>query len=497
MTTFRRRMPMVDSPRVWFLAPEAAPFAKTGGLADVIGSLPAALKALGLEVSIGLPFYGVVRQEGFSVTPVLHGLDVPLGTGALACNVWAGETAEGVPAYFFEREDLFDRPQLYGNSAGDYYDNLERFSFFCRAALLFAKRVGLRMNVLHCHDWQTGLVPAYLKMLFREDPFFSHTATVFTIHNVGYQGLFPMEKFPVCGVPVSELHPEGMEYWGQFSLLKSGIVYADALTTVSPRYSREIQGTEFGLGMDGILRKRSHVLHGILNGADYTLWDPSTDRHIVSNYRRGAMEGKQENKAYLLEEIGLDPSLLDRPALAFISRLSAQKGGDLLLAVAEDLVEQGGVLLILGKGEEAFERAFRELGEKHRDRVAVRIDFDEPLSHRMLAGADLLLVPSRYEPCGLTQLYALRYGTVPVVRATGGLDDTITPFDPVSGEGNGFKFSGYEPEAFLSSIRAALELFHRPTPWKRIMDNAMAADFPWKRSAQSYAELYRSIVRMD
>ncbi|MEW6667194.1 MAG: glycogen synthase GlgA [Thermodesulfobacteriota bacterium] len=486
---------MVESPRVWFLAPEATPFAKTGGLADVVGSLPGALKALGLDVSIGLPLYRVVRQEGFSVTPVLHGLDVPLGRGTLACNVWAGETAEGIPAYFFEREDLFDRPNLYGNSAGDYYDNLERFSFFCRAALVFARRAGLRMNVLHAHDWQTGLIPAYLKTLYREDAFFSDTACVFSIHNIGYQGLFPMEKFPLCGMPVSEAHPEGMEYWGQFSLLKAGIVYADALTTVSPRYSREIQGPEFGLGMDGILRKRSHVLQGILNGADYTLWDPLTDRHIVSNYRRGDMKGKQENKAHLLGETGLDPSLLDRPALAFISRLSAQKGGDLLLAVAEDLVKQGALLFVLGKGEEAYERGFRELGEGHRDRVAVRIDFDEPLSHRMLAGADMLLVPSRYEPCGLTQLYALRYGTVPVARATGGLDDTITPFDPVTGEGNGFKFSGYEPQAFLSSIRAALEVFDRPASWRRVIENGMAADFSWRSSAERYAELYRAVVR--
>jgi starch synthase len=486
---------MVDSPRVWFLAPEAAPFAKTGGLADVVGSLPGALKALGLEVSIGLPLYRVVRQEGFSVTPVLHGLEVPLGTGTLACKVWAGETAEGVPAYFFEREDLFDRPNLYGTPAGDYYDNLERFTFFCRAALLFARKAGLRMNVLHCHDWQTGLVPAYLRTLYREDPFFSETSCVFTIHNIGYQGLFPGEKFPLCGIPVSQYHPEGMEYWGQVSLLKSGIVYADALTTVSPRYSREIQIPEFGFGMDGILRKRARVLHGILNGADYFQWDPSTDRHILSNYRRGDTEGKQENKAYLFEETGLDPSLLDQPALAFISRLSDQKGGDLLLAVAEDLVRLGGVLFVLGKGEEVYERAFRELAERHRDRVAVRIDFDEPLAHRMLAGADLLLVPSRYEPCGLTQIYALRYGTVPVVRATGGLDDTVTSFDPASGEGNGFKFSGYKPQAFLASIRAALDLFHQPTQWERLMENGMEADFSWKRSAQRYAEIYQSISK--
>ena len=298
-----------------------------------------------------------------------------------------------------------------------------------------------------------------------------------------------------AAIPVSEVHPEGMEYWGQFSLLKSGIVYAEALTTVSPRYSREIQSPEFGLGMDGILRKRSHALHGILNGADYALWDPATDRHILSNYHRGDVNGKRENKSYLLEETGLDPSLLDRPALAFISRLSGQKGGDLLLAVAEDLVKQGGLLFILGKGEEVYERAFRELGERHRDRVAVVIDFDEALAHRIMAGADLLLVPSLYEPCGLTQMYALRYGTVPVVRATGGLEDTITSFDPASGGGNGFKFSGYEPQAFLSAIRSALELFDQPTRWKRLMENGMKADFSWDRSARSYADLYQSVVR--
>lgn len=485
---------MNDTLKVWFLSPEVAPFAKTGGLADVAGSLPVALKRLGVDVRVGMPFYRAVKKKGFSLRRVSSSAWAPLWDNWLSSDVFETETQDGVPVYLFDREDLFDRPNLYRTPQGDYYDNLERFAFFCQVALFFARGAGFRFDVVHCHDWQTGLVPAYLKTLLALDPFFSKSASLFTIHNVGYQGLFPAEKLRICRIPPEEFHMEGIEYWGQLSLLKAGIVYADAVTTVSPTYSKEIRTPEFGFGMDGILRKRSAGLHGILNGADYGVWDPATDRHIRARYGPWDLEGKRTCKEALLEETGLERTLVDRPLLAMISRLSGQKGSDLLLEIAGDLVELEAGLVVLGTGEEIFQKRLRRLGEKYPSKIAVKIGFDESLAHRIIAGADILLIPSRYEPCGLTQLYALRYGTVPVVRATGGLEDTVAAYDPGTGDGNGFKFLAYDPGAFLDAVRRAIDLFKDKETWRGIMITGMREDFSWDRSARGYLDLYLSIV---
>jgi starch synthase len=479
---------------ILFLSPEVAPYAKTGGLADVAGSLPGALKRLGADVSVGLPLYRSVKEGSFQRYLALKGLQVPLAGQTLAGNVYAAETEDGVPVYFFEREDLYDRPNLYRNAEGDYYDNLERFAFFSRAALLFARAAGMSFDVIHCHDWQTGLIPAYLSTLYRTDPFFSSTATLFTIHNIGYQGLFPREKLAVCGLPPETYHPEGVEYWGGISLLKAGIVYSDAVTTVSPTYSREIQTSEFGLGMEGILRNKSAALHGILNGADYSVWDPATDPHIASNYDSRRLSGKAANKAALLEEIGLDPALLKRPVLGMTSRLSHQKGCDLLIPVLDELVRMNVGLVILGEGEERYEKPLLEAAERYPGKVSVTVGFDEALAHRIMAGADVFLVPSLYEPCGLTQMYALKYGTVPVVRATGGLEDTIEDFDPRNKTGNGFKFGPYDANAFFLSIQRAVDLWADEENWERLMREGMAADFSWTRSGERYLELYQSLL---
>jgi starch synthase len=481
--------------KVWFLSPEVEPFAKTGGLADVAGALPRALHSLGVDVRIGLPYYRVIKDQNISTTETLAELEVPLADLVLPCKVLETQTKEGIRVYFFEREDLFDRPQLYGNAEGDYYDNLERFSFFCRAAILFAKRIGFAFDVVHCHDWQTGLVPGYIKSIYRNDPFFSNAASVFTIHNIGYQGLFPSSKLDVCGIPSWEFHPDGIEYWGNISLLKAGLVYSDVLTTVSPKHSEEIQTPEFGRGMEGVLKNRAQDLHGILNGADYSVWDPARDPHIVVPYQPGAMEGKKKNKHALVEEMGLNPLLTAQPVLGMISRLSSQKGCDLLVEILEKLVKLKVGLVVLGSGEEKYESILVRLAGQHRDSVAVRIGFDDPLAHRIIAGADMLLVPSLYEPCGLTQMYALRYGTVPVVRATGGLDDTIVEFDPEENKGNGFKFGPYEANAFLTAIRRAIDVFKDGKPWQRLMQNGMKENFSWDRSARQYSEIYESVVR--
>ncbi len=484
---------MSKSPKVWFLAPEVAPFAKTGGLADVAGALPCALKKLGVDVRVGLPFYGMVRDGNFSVRKVVKGLEVPLGDRILQGDVLETATNEGVPVYLFDRKGFFDRDNLYGTPDGDYPDNLERFAYFSRAALLFAKKAGFHFDVVHCHDWQTGLMPAYLKTLYSTDPFFSQVASVFTIHNMGYQGLFPADNLSISGLPASEFHPEGVEYWGNISLLKAGILYADATTTVSPTYSQEIQTPEFGMGMDAILRKRSADLYGILNGVDYNAWDPATDPHLAAHYGPGDMGGKRSCKHDLVNETGLDQRLMARPLFAMISRLAAQKGCDLLVQIAEDVLGLDAGLVILGAGENKYQQALVELGQKYSGNMAVRIGFDESLAHRIMAGADMLLVPSMYEPCGLTQIYALKYGTVPIVRATGGLDDTIEQFDPDSGTGTGFKFVDYDANAFLRQIKDALRIYDSKGAWAQVVKNGMRADFSWAESAREYVLLYEKV----
>lgn len=484
---------MRDSLSVWFLASEVAPFAKTGGLADVAGALPSALRKFGVDVRVGLPFYRMAKDGSFEMQKVLEGLEVPLGDTRLVGDVLATSTEEGVPVYLFDREDLFDRPYLYGTPEGDYPDNLERFTYFCRAALLFAEKAGLQFDVVHCHDWQTGLIPAYLKTLYRADPFFSGVSSVFTIHNMGYQGLFPREKLSACGIPISEFHPAGIEYWNKISLLKAGIVYADAITTVSPRYGREIETPEFGMGMDDILKKRSADLCGILNGVDYSVWDPARDPHVPANYSPQRMTGKRRCKESLIQEMGLDPSMRKMPLLGMISRLDAQKGLDLLVQILDELLSLDVGLVILGAGDEHIQKAIQETAESHPGRLGLEIGFNDPLAHRIMAGADMLLVPSRYEPCGLTQIYALKYGTAPIVRATGGLDDTIQQFDPGSGKGNGFKFVEYEAKAFLGRIREALKVFHDGPGWMKLVENGMQADFSWEKSAREYIRLYEKI----
>lgn len=486
---------MAEKLKVFFLSPEVVPFAKTGGLADVAGALPGALKKLGADVRVGLPYYRMIKEQSLSTVKALEGLDVPLGDQILRGDVLATETEDGIPVYFFEREDLFDRPNLYGTPEGDYYDNLERFAFFSQAALLFAKEIRFDFDVVHCHDWQTGLVPVYLKTLYKTDPFLSGAVSVFTVHNIGYPGIFPRDKLPVSGLPAGEYHMAGIEYWGNMSLLKAGIVYSDAITTVSPKYSQEIQTSEYGMGMEGILSGRRVFLHGILNGVDYVLWNPATDTHVPANYSLQEPAGKKRCKESLMKEMGLDPALKERPLLAMISRLSTQKGLDLLVHILDEVLEFDVGLVVLGSGDEKIQRAIQGAADRHSGRVGMKIGFDEPLAHRIMAGADILLIPSRYEPCGLTQMYALKYGTVPVVRATGGLDDTIVPFDARTGDGNGFKFGPYEAGAFLETIREAVELFNDSRTWKTLVANGMKADFSWDRSAQSYLDLYQSLLR--
>ena len=480
---------------ILFLSSEAIPFAKTGGLADVAGSLPDALRRLGADVRLVIPFYRVIKEGNFDVRPLFNNLTVRVGNEKLTANVFESKTKLGVPIYLIECDELYDRPNLYGNSAGDYSDNLERFTFFSHAALLLTKLLNRRFDVIHCHDWQTGLVPALLKGPYNDQANLSGSASVFTIHNIGYQGIFSEDKFWITGLPRSEFfHLEGLEYWGKICLLKAGIVYSDAITTVSPNYARELQTSEYGRGMEGILQKRRSWLHGILNGVDYSYWNPAHDTCIASNYSPENMEGKRHCKKALIREMNLDITLETRPLLGIISRLEAQKGLDLLVQILDDILSLDVGLVVLGSGNGPVQAAIEEACRRHPGRVGIYIGFNEILAHRILAGADMFLVPSRYEPCGLTQMYALKYGAVPVARATGGLEDTVAQFVPETNQGTGFKFGPYDPAAFLAAIKHAIEFYTVPDAWKQVMMNGMVADFSWNYSARRYRDLYQSLI---
>jgi starch synthase len=481
--------------KVLLLSPEVMPFAKTGGLADVAGSLPAALKRLGADVRLVLPFYRVIREGAFETRPLIEDLEIPIGTEKLTAGILETKTDDNVPVYFVEREDMYDRPHLYGGPRGDYYDNLERFAFFSHAALRLTQALSLVPDIIHCHDWQTGLVPALLNGPYVDIPSLRGTQTVFTIHNIGYQGIFPEEKLLLTGLSRPEFfHREGMEYWGKISLLKAGIVYSQVITTVSAKYAKEIQTPEFGFGMEGILKHRQAFLHGILNGVDYRIWDPKRDPHLAAKYSSKKKTGKQQCKKALIRELGLVPSVQERPLLGMVSRLDAQKGLDLLVKNLDHILSLDVGLVVLGSGDQHIRLAIEKAAKKYPGHLGLHIGFNESLAHRIMAGVDIFLIPSRYEPCGLTQMYALKYGAVPVVRATGGLDDTVVHFDPKTGEGNGFKFGPYDPAAFLEAIQEGVSLFQNSKNWRKIMDNGMRATFSWDRSAEKYIKLYRSLI---
>lgn len=482
--------------KILMASPEAVPFAKTGGLADVAGSLPPALLRQGVEPALVLPGYRTILDGGLSWRPMITDMDVPLGNATLKADVLESQTVEGVRVYLIERADLFDRPNLYGDQHGDYDDNLERFSFFCHGVLRLANQLSIKPDILHLHDWQTGLIPALLKGPYADWPNLSGMPTVFTIHNLGYQGNFGGDRLPVTGLPYSQFfHMGGVEYWGNFSLLKSGIVYAHAVTTVSPTYAREIQTDEGGIGMAPVLRSRGGDVRGILNGVDYSIWNPDTDPLIEANYTAHEPAGKNSCKTALIKELQLDNELTALPLLCMISRLDVQKGFDLLISTIDDIMKTAAGLVILGSGNEWLTNTLLEIQRRFLGRMAFKQGFDAKLAHRMIAGADIFLMPSLYEPCGLTQMYALKYGTVPVVRGTGGLEDTVTSYDPSTGEGNGFKFDAYEKDDFLRSVQEALATFGNRGAWTLLRKNGMNMDFSWDRSAGEYISIYNSVQR--
>jgi starch synthase len=470
-----------------FAASECVPFSKTGGLADVVGALPRALAALGHQVSVYLPRY---RQTKLAdPQTVVRSVTIPFDDKYRFCSVVTAGSSAGVRFYFVEYPPYFDREQLYGSPAGDYPDNAERFAMFSRAVLEASKVLGVP-HVFHCHDWQSALVPVMLRTLYAEDPAFRDVATVFTIHNMGYQGLFPPDTLPLLMLPWELLTISQMEFFGQVNFLKGALAFSDYVTTVSKKYSQEIQTTEYGFGLEGVLRQRAATVTGILNGVDYDEWSPQTDKFIAAKYSPQDLSGKRKCKQDLLNAFGIANVEAKVPVIGIVSRFAAQKGFDLISQIMDRLAREEMIVVALGTGDKPYEEMFQRLNKQFPNRIAAKVAFDNAIAHKIEAGADMFLMPSRYEPCGLNQIYSLKYGTIPIVRATGGLDDTIEPWDARTGKGTGFKFSDYTGEALLATIKQALLSYQDPSSWQTLMRNGMGRDFSWGASAREYGKIY-------
>jgi len=473
--------------RILFVASEALPYAKTGGLADVIEALPRALVKLGHEIAVFLPRYRGVKTSSV----VVPSMTIPQSTRLRFPAVASGGIHRGVRYFFLDDPFYFDREGIYGDRNHEFPDNAERFTEFSRAAIELAKQIWLP-DLIHCHDWQTGLVPVLLRTSYGDDQVVRNIPVVFTIHNMGYHGVFPKQAMEWAGIPPGVFHPNGMEFFGNLNFLKGGLIYSDYLTTVSRKYAQEIQTPEFGFGLEGVVRTRSDRLVGILNGVDYSSWSPDRDSLIPMKYSAKNLLGKKECKAALLEEFKLLKDNPNRPVIGIVSRFADQKGFDLIAQIARELTHEDMLLAVLGTGDRRYEELFRALASDFPGRVGAAIAYDNRLAHLVEAGSDIFLMPSRYEPCGLNQIYSLRYGTVPVVRATGGLDDTIDQFDLENGTGTGFKFLEYSGGALMHAIRQALHHYSDEGVWKRIQLNGMAKDFSWNTSAAEYAKLYEA-----
>jgi starch synthase len=477
---------------VAFVSAELTPYAKTGGLADISAALPKALAKAGHKVTVFLPRYGAIPYPPGEFAGSLH---VPVDDVHRSAGFYRKPLARGLTVVFVEHPPFFERPFLYGTpDGGEYGDSPLRFAFFSRAAIEYFRARGERPDVFHANDWHTGLLPVYLKSFYSADPTLHRLPTVFTIHNIAYQGNFGRETVDVLGLPW-HLGRDALAYDGGISYLKGGILFSEALNAVSPQYAREIQTPEMAYGFDPIVRSRAADLVGILNGVDYEEWDPRADPHIAKPYSPKDLSGKAACKADLLRTFGL-PAEPDLPVVGIVSRLVHQKGFDIVVSAWYDLIQRPLRMVVLGTGDPGVQDGFRALAARAPDRFAVRFAYDEALAHKVEAGADMFLMPSRFEPCGLTQMYSLRYGTVPVVRATGGLVDTVEPWDPATGRGTGFRFDHPDGTGMMWALDQAVRAYQDREGWERLMKNGMAKDFSWTRSAREYVDLYRRAIAM-
>jgi starch synthase len=476
--------------QIVFAASECVPYAKTGGLADVVGALPPELVKLGHKVTVYLPLYAAVRQQlSGQLNYPLPSITIPFQHYNRFAGIVDGGMRDGVQFYFVDCPELFDRPGFYGTATGEYPDNAERFALFCRAVLEATKQLGVP-EIFHVHDWQAALIPVYLRTVYASDPLLNRVGVVLTIHNAAYQGAFPPVTTEQLLFPWDLFTMDKVEHYDRFNFLKGGLVYADILTTVSRKYAEEIQTPEFGEGLDGVLRRRAADLRGILNGVDYAEWNPATDRNLAANYSADDLSGKASCRADLLATVGLTNVGDSTPVIGIVSRFAIQKGFDLLEQIAGRLAEMNVAVVALGSGEPGYEKFFRDWAFWNKTNVAVRIGYDNALAHKIEAGADLFLMPSLYEPCGLNQIYSLKYGTAPVVRATGGLDDTIEEWNAEQGSGTGFKFSNKSAGALLGAVERALAAFTEKEGWKRLMLNGMAKNYSWEQPAREYVAAY-------
>lgn len=457
--------------KVLLASSEVVPFAKTGGLADVAGSLPLALGGLGVDVRVIMPKYASVKAAGDSTT-----------------------IGKNVKVYFVENDDYFNRKELYGDKFGDYKDNLDRFVFFSREVLARCKKEKFVPDVIHCNDWQTALVPAYLNTLYKYDPFFADTKVLYTIHNMAYQGIFPKEEFPKTGLDWSLFNIDYFEFYDKVSLMKAGLVYSDAISTVSPTYAKEILTREFGCGLEGVLKTRENVLSGILNGIDYSLWSPEKDAKIFKKYSIDSLQNKYINKEMMQKELGLK---VDRniPVFGMISRLADQKGADLVADIIGKMLNMKTQFVLLGTGDNKYHVIFEKIAKKYPLSASISLKFDAVLAQKIYAASDMFFMPSRYEPCGLSQMISFKYGTIPVVRQTGGLKDTVREFDPKTGKGTGFTFVEPRPEDLFSAVKRALLIYKDKPLWTSLMKSVMGLDYSWKASAKEYIKLFNGIMK--
>jgi len=474
---------------ILLISPEVFPFAKTGGLADVAGALPEALAKKGHKASVILPYYQLVKKNGFKPAVFKKNITLRINNREEFFNLMLSKH-NGVDVYFIEKNEYYDREFLYGTPQGDYQDNAFRFAFYAKAVLASIPYIG-KQDILHCNDWQSGLVPLYIRMHHQNDPMFNKTKILFTIHNMAYQGLFPKDVIPYLDISWDLFNMAGVEFWDKLSFMKTGIVFSDAISTVSKGYSREILTPEFGCGLDGLLKSREKDLYGIINGVDYSVWNPGVDKFIAENYDEKDLSGKVKCKKDLADSMGIKYNA-KRPIMAMITRLAEQKGIDLVVNIMKDILKDSD-FVILGFGDEKYNNIFQDLAIKYKGKVGVSIKFDNALSHKIEAGADMFLMPSRYEPCGLNQMYSLKYATVPVVRAVGGLDDSIQNFDTTTKKGNGFKFKDATNEAFLAAIRESVAIFKNKRLWDALLKNCVTCDYSWESSADQYLKLYKNL----
>lgn len=479
--------------KIAIFASEVVPFAKTGGLADVTGALPLFLEKLGHEVIIIMPCYKSISGAKLNYRRLEEDISYSYLDGSINSNFANAKfsrdnpdksfnTECGIKVYFIENSKYFSRQWLYGDKHGDYKDNLERFSYYCKRSIKLLKEIDFACDIIHCHDWQSALIPVYLKAAYSSDKFFSKTKTLLTIHNMGYQGIFHREQFPILGLDESFFSIDKLEFFNRINILKGGIVFSDYLNTVSPAYSKEIQTKEFGFGLDDILAKRKDSLYGILNGLDYSIWNPQTDKIIAANYSIDDLSGKQKNKRDLQEICGFlkQPDL---PLIGIVSRLAEQKGFDLLSELMDKICNMPLQLVVLGTGDLKYHHIMENIAKKYPKVMALFLKFDDQLAHKIYAGSDIFLMPSKYEPCGLGQFISLRYGTIPIVFKTGGLADTVT-------KERGFVFELYEQNELLKVIKEAVDCFKNKGKWQELMANAMRCDFSWEESAREYTQLY-------